>query len=93
MSGGHRVPPDSTGKPASSEDADTAPRKEIGRKLYSAPNRIVLWDKLKDVVDKNLGPCSECKSLSRYLVEDKSVMFNKSFSVHCVECKNNEKQL
>ena len=86
-------PPISAGKPASSEAAETATQKDTGRKTYQAPNWIVLWDKLKDVVDNNLGPCSKCKSSTRCLVQDKSVTFNASFSVHCIECKNNEKQL
>ena len=92
MIGGHEVPPDSAGKPASSEAVDTA-KKETGRKICTLPNRIVLWDKLKDMVDDNLGPCSKCKSSNRSLVEDNSVTLNTSFSIHCVECKSSEKQL
>ena len=93
MIGGHVVPPDSTGKPASSEAADTATPKETGRKIYTAPNRIVLWDNLKDTVNKNLAPCPTCHSSNRSLVIDKSITLHSSSSINCVECTSGKKQL
>ena len=53
---------------------------------YSAPNRIVDWNQLKDVVDKNLGPCNICKSNQRYLVEQKSACFAVTIAIHCPDC-------
>ena len=87
MIGGHGVPPDSTGEPASSEQT------EKGRKIYTAPNRIVLWDKLKDTVNKNLAPCPTCHSSNCSLVIDKSVTLHSSSSINCVECTSSKKQL
>ena len=86
-------PPISAGKPASSEAADTAGQKETGRKIYTAPNRIVLWDKLKDTVNKSLAPCPTCHSSNRSLLEDKSITLQSSFSINCVECTSSKKQL
>ena len=93
MIGGHGVPPDSTGEPASSEAADRATQTEKGRKIYTAPNRIVLWDKLKDTVNNNLAPCPTCHSSNRSLVQDKSITLHSSFSINCVECIYSKKQL
>ena len=59
---------------------------------YSAPNRIVNWDQLKDVVNKNLGPCSICKSNQRSLVEQKSTCFAVTIAIHCPDCAAKRKQ-
>ena len=53
---------------------------------YSAPNRIVNWNQLKDVVDKNLGPCNICRSNQRYLIEQKSACFAVTIAIHCPGC-------
>ena len=42
----------------------------------SAPNQLVKWNELKDLLDENLGPCGICQNTDRHLVEQKFAMLH-----------------
>ena len=60
--------------------------------VQSAPNRIVNWNELKGLIDKNLGPCSICKCAVRYLVEQIPICYASPIAIHCPVCEESKTQ-
>ena len=61
-------------------------------KTYDAPNIIVNWAHLKEVLDDNLGPCKICKGNNRTITKTRPICFAVSLEIHCPECDKNKSQ-
>ena len=60
--------------------------------VQRAPNRILNWNELKGLIDKNLGPCSICKYAVCYLVEQKPICYASPIAIQCPFCKESKTQ-
>ena len=58
----------------------------------SAPNQLVKWNELKDLLDENLGPCGICQNTDRHLVEQKSICYATPIAIHCPVCEKKKLQ-
>ena len=59
---------------------------------YDAPNIIVNWAHLKEVLDDNLGQCKICKGNNRIITKTRPICFAVSLEIHCPECDENKLQ-
>ena len=74
--------PTTVGEPTVSEPNET----------YDAPNIIVNWAHLKEVLDDNLGPCKICKGNNRTIKISRPICFAVSLEIYCPECDLNQSQ-
>ena len=60
---------------------------------YKAPNIILDWNDLKNLIDENLGPCKICKSNDRTLVKKKGISYACTVGIHCNDCEKKKKEI
>ena len=60
---------------------------------HKAPNILVDWDQLKDLVERNLGPCNVCKSKERTLIQKMNIWYATTLEINCPTCELKKRAL
>ena len=79
-----------TSASAAPKDCDVPNAKQSSKQ---APNRIINWSNLRNIVDGNLGNCKVCKSPGLRLVQTNLVVFSSTIAIHCDNCEKKEMKL